>query len=281
MIRKIDWSGKEMTVLLIILILAGLYLLALRGRTGHMTLERLRGYKYAHRGLHNLSEGIPENSLKGFDLACQHGYGSELDVHLLADGGLGIMHDSNLQRTTGCEGRMEDLTVADLSGYHLQGTEQTIPTLNEVLQTVNGRTPLIIELKTTGGNAEKLCETTCALLDGYKGLFCLESFDPRCILWLKKHRPELVRGQLSENSLPLRNTRVPLPLRFVMTADLANFLTRPDFIAYDFKTRKNLSNFLCRRLWGIAGVSWTLRSREDYETAVQEGWIPIFEGFRP
>lgn len=270
-----------MTFLLIVLIIVCLYLLALRGRTGHTVLSRLRSYKYAHRGLHNLSEGIPENSLKGFDLACRHGYGSELDVHLLSDGGLAIMHDSDLSRTTGREGKIEDLTVSRLTEYHLQNTEETIPTLNEVLETVGGRTPLIIELKTMDGNAEKLCETTCALLDGYRGLFCLESFDPRCILWLKKHRPELVRGQLAENSLHLKDSRVPFPLRFIMTFDLCNFLSRPDFIAYDFKTRRNLSNFLCRRLWGIAGVSWTLRSREDYDTAVSEDWIPIFEGFRP
>lgn len=270
-----------MTILLILLILAGLYLLALRGRTGHTVLERLRGFKYAHRGLHNLSEGVPENSLAGFRLACEHGYGSELDVHLLADGGLGIMHDSNLSRTTGREGKMEELTVAELKQYHLQGTEQTIPTLNEVLETVAGRTPLIIELKTSGSNAAKLCETTCALLDGYHGLYCLESFDPRCTIWLRRHRPDLVRGQLSENSLWMKHSGVPFPLRFAMTCNLSNFLGRPDFIAYDFRTRRTLGNFLSRRFWGIAGVSWTLRSRDDYDTAVSEGWIPIFEGFRP
>ena len=269
-----------MTFFMILLVIAGSYLLFLRGRTGHPGLQELQGWKYAHRGLHCLADGVPENSLKAFELAAENGYGAELDVHLLADGGLGIMHDSRLERTTGAQGKMEDLTVADLQNYHLQGTEQTIPTLQQVLETVKGRTPLIVELKCVN-NADALCEATCRLLDSYQGLFCLESFDPRCIIWLRKHRPDLVRGQLAENALRLKESSIPWILRFCMTFDLANFLGRPDFLAYDFRTRKNLSNFLCRRLWGIQGVSWTLRTRQDYDTAVEEGWIPIFEGFRP
>lgn len=269
-----------MTCLLIVLVLTGLYLLALRGRTGHPGLDQLLNWKYAHRGLHCIEEGVPENSLKAFDLAAEHGYGAELDVHLLADGGLGIMHDSDLMRTTGCEGRMEDLTVARLQNYHLQGTDQTIPTLEQVLETVHGRTPLIIELKAVN-NAAQLCETTCRLLDSYQGLYCLESFNPRCTIWLRKHRPDLIRGQLAENALRLKESRVPWIIRFLMTYDLSNFLGRPDFLAYDFRTRNNLSNFLCRKLWDIQGVSWTLRTRQDYDTAVEEGWIPIFEGIRP
>lgn len=269
-----------MTILLIALVIVGLYLLAMRGRTGHPGLEQLQGWKYAHRGLHDLEHGVPENSLEAFRLAIEHGYGAELDVHLLADGGLGVMHDSNLHRTTGCDGKMEDLTTAQLEDYHLQGTEQTIPTLQQVLETVDGETPLIIELK-TAENADKLCETVCKLLDTYHGVFCLESFDPRCTIWLRKNRPDLIRGQLAENALHDKESKIPWLLRFAMTYELSNFLGRPDFIAYDFKTRNNLSNFLCRKLWDIQGVSWTLRTQEEYDTAVEEGWLPIFEKIRP
>ena len=273
-------DGIRMTILLLALIVVGLYLLAMRGRTGHPGLGQLQGWSYAHRGLHNLAEGVPENSLEAFRLAAAHGYGSELDVHLLADGGLGVMHDSNRQRTTGCEGKMEDLTVAQLSNYHLQGTEQTIPTLQQVLETIDGKAPLIIELK-TDENAAQLCETVCKLLDTYRGIFCLESFDPRCTIWLRKHRPDLIRGQLAENKLHDRDSKLPWIMRFVMAYDLSNFLGRPDFVAYDFGTRSNLSKFLCRKLWDIQGVSWTIRTREDFDTAVAEGWLPIFESIRP
>ena len=270
-----------MTISLILLVLVGLYLLALRGRSGHPGMEELLEWKYAHRGLHDIEQGVPENSLEAFRLAAEHGYGAELDVHLLKDGNLGVMHDSLLKRTTGQEGRMEDLTEGELGAYHLQNTDCTIPTLRQVLDTVDGRTPLIIELKTVESNGDALCRRVMEELKDYPGLYCLESFDPRCIIWLKKHHPELIRGQLAEDSLRLTEPKVPFFLRFVMTFHLANFLSRPDFIAYQFETRSNLSNFLCRKLWGIQGVSWTLRSQTDYDTAVEEGWLPIFEGFRP
>lgn len=269
-----------MLFLIILAIIAILYVLALRGRTGHPGLENLRGWNYAHRGLHG--NGLPENSLAAFQAAVEQGCGAEFDVHLLADGGLGVMHDSKLIRTTGAEGRIEDLTTEQLKDYHLEGTEQTIPTFREVLDVFAGKTPLIIELKAEN-NASALCEAVCRVLDSYDGVYCLESFDPRCVLWLKQHRPELIRGQLAENSIahPENYRKYPWILRFILTNNLENFLCRPDFIAYDFGTRKTLSNWLCRKLWKIQGASWTLRSHADYDTAVKEGWIPIFEKFIP
>ena len=107
------------------------YLFMVRGRKGHPGLENLRGWNYAHRGLHN--ENRPENSMAAFRAALEHGYGIELDVHLLKDGNLAVIHDSDLKRTTGAEGKIEDLTTQQLSLYHLEGTDQTIPTFREVL----------------------------------------------------------------------------------------------------------------------------------------------------
>ena len=255
------------------------YLLALKGRTGHEGLQKLRGWNYAHRGLHG--EGVPENSLAAFRAAVDHGYGAELDVHLLKDGGLAVIHDSKLLRTTGQEGRVEDLTTADLKHYTLEGTDQTIPTFQEVLEVFAGKTPLIIELKPEGGNHAALCAAACAAMEGYEGIWCMESFDPRCVLWLKKHRPDIIRGQLAENSLKYPKNKLPLPLKFILSYHLENFLCKPDFVAYDYPTRKTLSNTICRKLWNMEMVSWTIRSPEDHETAVKEGWIPIFEHYLP
>ena len=258
--------------------LGGAYVLSLQGRTGHKGLEKLRGWNYAHRGLHG--NGRAENSLSAFRAAVEHGYGAELDVHLLADGNLAVIHDSKLERVTGREGRVEDLTTEDLKNYHLQGTEDTIPTFREVLEVFAGKTPLIIELKAEN-NAPALCEAAVKAMEGYEGIWCMESFDPRCVYWLKKHHPEIIRGQLAENSLHYPQSKLPVPLKVVLSYHLENFLTKPDFIAYDYATRKNLSNFLCRKLWGLESVSWTLRSPEEHETALKEGWIPIFEHYEP
>ncbi len=262
----------------IVLILA-LGALLLAGRTGHPKLQELKEWSYAHRGLHGA--GRPENSLAAFRAAIDHGFGAELDIHLLRDGNLAVIHDSLLRRTTGREGRIEDLTLEELREYPLEGTAETIPSFREVLDLFRGRTPLIIELKPVDGNHAALAEAACAMMEGYEGLWCMESFDPRCVAWLKKHRPQVVRGQLTEDFLSGKNDLSPL-LRFLLTHNLVNLMARPDFIAYNFSHRKRtLTNFLCRRLLGIQGVAWTIRSREDYDTAVKEGWIPIFENFIP
>lgn len=254
-----------------------LYLLAIRGRTGHPGLADLRGWSYTHRGLYG--NGIPENSLAAFRAAVEGGYGSELDVHLLADGELAVIHDSLLERVTGLPGRIEELTAADLKNCRLEGTEETVPLFRQVLEVYQGKYPLIVELKPLKGNYAALTEATCKLLEGYDGVYCLESFDPRCLLWLKKHRPHLLRGQLSENYYKTK-AKLPFLLKWILRDSLGNFLTKPDFIAYRYRDRHcTLSNRLCMRR--MAGVSWTVQNQSEFDTAVAEGWIPIFEGFRP
>lgn len=262
---------------IILIALALLYLLAIHGRTGHEGLKGLQGWSYAHRGLHG--NGIPENSIAAFRAALDGGYGIELDVHLLKDGNLAVMHDSDLLRTTGCTGKMEDLTTADLENYRLEGTDQTIPEFRQVLELYAGKAPLVVELKVGNNNYAALTEAACQMMDSYKGVYCMESFDPRCLLWLKKHRPDIIRGQLSENYFATKS-KLPFILKLILSKNLGNFLTKPDFIAYRYSDRRStLSNRICMRR--MTGVSWTVTSQEAFDTAVREGWVPIFEGFRP
>ncbi len=266
-------------IISVIAVLVLLYVLSLQGRRNHPALEELKKWSYAHRGLHKKPE-IPENSLPAFRLAAEKGYGAEFDVHLLRDGGLAVFHDNTLNRTTGQTGRVEDLTVDKLSRYNLESTEETIPQMHQVLEIFEGKAPVIIELKAVGGNAAKLCEAVFKQLDNYKGVYCVESFDPRCILWLRRHRPNVVRGQLSQDFLKSHSGMGKI-IDFILTVLLANFLTRPDFIAYKFKDRKNLSNVLCLKLWGIQGASWTIKNQADFDQAKKEDLIPIFEKFEP
>ena len=266
------------TVIVILLILFLLFFLSTVGRTGHRGMRKLRGYVYAHRGLHG--DGVPENSLEAFRLAKEAGYGVELDIHLLKDGNLAVFHDTLLSRMTGLDGRIVDLTTEDLQNCHLDGTGYTIPTFSQVLHLFDGKVPMIVELKEVG-NCAALCEKVCKMLDGYKGPYCLESFDPRCVHWLKKNRPDLIRGQLTQNYFV--NSKAPIPwfLKILLRHQVMNFLTRPDFVAYRYSDRKTISNFFCRKVWGLQGVSWTIQNREELDIAVKEGWIPIFENFRP
>lgn len=265
-------------VLLILLALGAGYLLAIRGRIGHPGMKELRRWSYAHRGLH--SDGVPENSMAAFEAAKNAGYGVELDVHLLADGNLAVIHDSDLQRVTGKTGKIEELTTRQLRDHRLCGTEEIIPEFAHVLELFQGAAPLIVELKPAGNNYAQLAQAACDMLDSYPGTYCLESFDPRCTLWLKKNRPELIRGQLTEDYFAQGRPKIPFLLKWILTENLGNFLTKPDFVAYRYADRHcTLSNFFCLRQMGC--VSWTVTSQTEYDQAVSEGWIPIFEGFHP
>ena len=265
-------------LVLALLALALFYLFALHGRMGHSRLRRFQKFAYAHRGLH--SEHIPENSMAAFRAAKEKGYGIELDVHLLKDGNLAVIHDHSLLRTALSDVQIEDLTAADLTNYRLANGE-TIPLLSEVLALMNGKTPLIIELKSTMENFAALTDTAVAAMEGYTGLWCMESFDPRCVRHLKKQYPKVIRGQLSENFPRNPKVAAPLWMKCVMALLLPNFLTSPDFVVYRFAHCKLFSLQLCRRLWRIPIVAWTIQSQEDFDLAIEEGYIPIFENFLP
>ncbi len=264
--------------LLIVLLFVMLYLLALQGRRDHPGWEKLEGVRYAHRGLHG--NGVPENSMTAFRLAVENGYGIELDLHLLADGTLAVIHDGTLLRTTGCEGKVEALTAEELPNYRLEGTEDTVPTFSQVLELVDGRVPLIVELKAVGNNYAALTDAACQVLKDYRGPWCMESFDPRCIRHLRLQHPQVIRGQLAENFFKT-NPDITWYQKVGMTFQLVNFLTQPDFAAYRFADRKRLDIFLVKKFWGLRTVGWTIRSKEDLEQAEREQWIPIFEGFTP
>lgn len=244
--------------------------------------DKLEGVRFAHRGLHDMERGIPENSMAAFRAAVDHGFGAELDVHLMADGNLAVVHDSNLSRVCGADVCVEDLTAAELPGFPLMGTGETIPLFEDVLELFEGKTPLIIELKVERGNYNDLTDRTMKALQGWRGTYCIESFHPAALLRLKEKYPEVLRGQLSENFL--RSSEVgnlSLPGRFVLTNLLTTGLTKPDFIAYKHQDRSNLSLRLMRRLYGVHEAGWTVRDAGTLEELEQKGVAPIFEQFVP
>ena len=265
------------TILVILLAVCMAYALMVRGRAGHPGMKLLQGWSYAHRGLHG--KGIPENSMAAFRAAVENGYGAELDVHLLADGGLAVMHDSGLLRTTGREGRIGDLTTDQLKQYRLENTNETIPEFTQVLKLFEGKAPLIIEIKTEK-NVNAVCEAVARVLDGYQGVYCVESFHPQAVAWFRKNRPEVIRGQLMENYFRTPESKLPVVLKFIMTNQLLNFWTQPDFVACNYRDRKIFSNCVARGLWKMQGVSWTLQTKEQFDEAVERGWLPIFENFK-
>ena len=262
---------------LCLLVLAG-WLLLMQCRRNHPDWKVLEQYRYAHRGYHQ-KPAVPENSMAAFRAAVERGWGAELDVHLMKDGNLAVIHDSSLMRTAGADVRIEDLTKADLDRYPLEESTERIPLLEDVLALFAGKTPLIIELKPETGNHAALAAAVAAMLDRYEGAFCIESFDPRAVRWFRKNRPAVCRGQLAENFF--HGGDLPWYLRFLLTNLLMNVLSRPDFVAYKFEDRRGLSPRLCETVWRPRRVTWTVRSKADLEQAEAEGRTVIFEQFDP
>lgn len=229
---------------------------------------------FAHRGLHTRDKRIPENSLAAFEAAASAGYGIELDVQLSSDGQVVVFHDNTLDRVCGIRSRVDEKTYDELHASSLCGTGETIPLFSDVLQCIRGRGPLIVELK-TGKHNRELCRKTLRLLRGYKGDVCIESFDPRIVMWFRFHAPKLVRGQLScppEDFAPAEASR---PEAFVLGNCLMNFMGRPQFIAYEIG-RKPLTVKLSE-LMGAMRFCWTSHEwvHEKKNDAV------IFEFYKP
>ena len=273
------------TVLIVVLCLLAfsslLFLFLPIGRRKKQGFYGLAAYSYAHRGLHDIEHGLPENSLRAFRLAAEYGYGAELDVHLSKDGRLVVMHDESLQRTAGVDRNIADCTAQELDVLHLQGTEEKIPYLEEVLPIFEGRSPLVIEIKSFRKNHAELTEQVCRMLDRFPKLqFCIESFDPRVLFWLRKHRPEIVRGQLAANFIKERSG-LSFVTAFLLTHLCANFLTLPHFVAYKYEDRNTLGAVLSRRVWGVQEFNWTLRTVHAVTQSKKNGALPIFELCRP
>ena len=267
-------------LLLVLVLVLGLWILLLCSRRDHPAWEKLSKFRYAHRGYHN-KPTVPENSMAAFRAAAARGWGAELDVHLMKDGNLAVIHDASLKRTAGADVQIEDLTKAELANYTLEESMEHIPLLEHVLPVFEGKAPLIIELKAERGNQDRHSEAVAKILDRYQGDYCIESFDPRVVRWFRKNRPDVCRGQLAENFLDAANTGLPRYLEFILTNLLLNFSAKPDFIAYQFQDRKSLSLRLCQAVWKPHKVAWTIRNKADMLAAEQEGRTVIFEKFDP
>lgn len=265
-----------MIVLYLFLALAVLWLYMIKPRLRRpASLRELKKYRYAHRGLHDIGKGVPENSMLAFRLAKEAGYGIELDVHLSKDGKLVVEHDDTLRRTCGVNWRIEDTEWDTLSTLRLEGTEEKLPLLTEVFDLIDGKVPLLIELKVVGGNWRALGRAVSNALKDYKGPYCIESFEPRALLWFRQNDPLVARGQLA-GDVRKESTVSPV-ISFVLKNLLVNVLSRPDFIAYNHRDHKNLSFRLCRSFYRPPVFFWTVRSVEGENLSAKYGAASIFE----
>ena len=273
-----------MRIFLLIVILAAaavlvLYLWAIRPNTSRReNCLAFARWDFAHRGLWNMDRGIPENSLPAFQKAVEHGFAIELDVHLTKDQEIVVFHDDTLKRMCQLEQPVEALTYDELSRYRLLNTDCRIPLLREVLELVNGRVPLLIELKLPTSSTA-LCPLLDAMMASYPGKYLVESFNSLGLLWYRKHRPEILRGQLASRYAPSRG--FDGLLKKLSTALIVNAASRPDFVAYNYKHVHGLGFRLNRGLFKVPVFVWTVRSRLAYQRCRKQFSSVIFEQFLP
>lgn len=260
----------------VLLLLLVLYLVAIApGKRGN--IARYKSVKFAHRGLHNDTRA--ENSMSAFLAARDMGFGIELDVRLSKDKKLVVFHDDTLKRVCGVDGRVDAYTVEELSKMSLSGTSDGVPLFSDVLAAIDGRVPLLVEIKEDAGNYE-VSTAAAEMLAQYKGDYIVESFNPLSLGNIAKRLPGAERGILSHRYYAYEPYRKPL--YFLLQCLLLNRVCRPSFIAYDHHHYRSVSLRICRRLFGCTTFAWTVRSEEEEKAARAHGFDSvIFESYIP
>lgn len=270
-------------VLSIVVVLIGAFFFAICPNLDKTRKAKMKPFEevyIAHRGFFDNTKGVPENSLPAFRKAVEAGYGIELDVQRSKDGQLFVFHDDSMERMCGIKKNLRDMTTEEIRQCRLLDTEEKVPFFSDVLAVINGKVPLIVEIKYEG-DFIATTEATAVVMDSYQGIWCMESFEPRSVQWYKKHRPDIIRGQLSTDYRK-DNWEKPRVEQFCLTNLMYNMLSRPDFIAYNHKYHDNLSLNLCRSLFGAEMVAWTIKNQKELELAKQHHFeILIFDSFDP
>lgn len=268
--RIFIWIVVAVLALLLILALTYFIFLVRPRKTKKVKASLL--CEYAHRGLHG--RNVPENSLLAFELACRAGYGIELDIQLSKDGQVMVFHDFTLVRMTGHSGRVNELDCCELVKLKLAGTEETIPTFSQVLDLVNGRVPLLVELKGETFDTA-LCKKAAQLLASYQGEYCIESFNPLLLRDMGKYLPTSMRGILYTNVC--KEKRKYDVIHICLTLMAFNFLAKPAFVAFDKKYRRLLPVKITTGLYKAPKFVWTIKT--DGELAEARGYAEksIFE----
>jgi glycerophosphoryl diester phosphodiesterase len=225
-------------------------------------MEWLTGKPITHRGLFD-NVTIPENSIAAFELAVKSGYPIELDLQFLNDGHIAVFHDSSLLRMTGVNSSICSKSKDEFKTYRLLETDQLIPLLEEVLECVNGKVPLILEIKNPLFPA-RFEFAILKLLKNYKGDYAVESFNPLTVLLMRLIANKVLRGQLS---------------RSLFRAILYGKITHPHFLAVDIRKLKYDRK---KHVGGkIPVIGYTAKSEEEFIKAMTICDNVIFEGFIP
>jgi glycerophosphoryl diester phosphodiesterase len=236
----------------------------------------------AHRGLHDRARDRIENSRAAAESAIVHGFAIECDVRLSADGEAIVFHDSTLERLTLRRGPLAELTTAQLGSVFLRGSDETIPSLPDLLSVVSGRVPLIVEIKSRFDGDLRLARRTARILEDYEGPVALKSFDPAVVALLREIAPERPRGIVGQAVYAGEwCAGLSAGQRHVLT-DLLHYAdSLPDFLSWRVGDLYSAAPYLCRAAAGLPVLAWTVRTDEERHHARRHADQMIFEGFVP
>ena len=231
----------------------------------------------AHRGLHTLDKTVPENTLLAFQKAMDRGYAIEFDINVMKDGTVVCFHDPDFKRLCGVDKALSELNFEDVKSFRILQSNEYIPSLKEVLEFIDGKVPLLIELKPLGDN-NLLCQQFMEVMKVYKGVWAMHSFHPMTIFWFKKNHPEVVRGQVTEFFRD--DPKMKKLTKFLMKTMALNIFTKPDFINYGVKDMPN--KYLDRQIKkGMTVIGYASQSQEQFDMVKKYYHNSVFEYFIP
>jgi len=236
----------------------------------------------AHRGLHDEARGIIENMPAAAEAAIAGNFSIECDIQLTADGEAMVHHDDALGRLTEGNGALLEKTAAELRAVKFKDTPERMMSLGDLCALVNGRVPLVIEVKSHFDGDRKLVRRMAQVLATYSGPAVGMSFDPDQVLALRETMPGLPRGIIAQRNydddywkkLTPDQRRSMLYLRHA-------FRARPQFVAYWVNQLPAPAPWIARNLFGLPLLTWTVRTPEQRERAARYADQMIFEGFVP
>jgi glycerophosphoryl diester phosphodiesterase len=236
----------------------------------------------SHRGLHDRTAGLVENSLSAAEAAIAAGFAIECDVQDTADGDSVVFHDFTLDRLTGETGPVRARRSDELARLALAGSADRIPTLAAFLDRIAGRTPLVIEIKSRFDGDLRLTARTAEVVGAYAGPVAIKSFDPVITATLFELIPALPRGIVAESRYDHSDWSSFSGER---KHDLANLLhfpeSRPDFLSWRVDDLPSAAPFLCRHLGRLPVMAWTVRTDDDRRRSAAHADQMVFEGFHP
>ncbi|HVV80196.1 MAG TPA: glycerophosphodiester phosphodiesterase family protein [Pseudolabrys sp.] len=243
-------------------------------------LDWLTEKPVAHRGLHDISAGIVENTASAFKAAIDNGYAIETDVQISADNEAMVHHDGTLGRLTEGSAKLASLSAAEIRAARFKVGNDRILTLPELCELVSGRAALVIELKSTFNGDTRIAARAVEVLKAYRGHAALMSFDPRQIETVRALAPDVTRGIVAECSYDDWDGLTDAQRR-----SFALFLhaprSRPQFIAYSGADLPSPIPTIARKLFGLPVLTWTIRSEAERRRVLRYADQVIFEAFRP